>query len=141
MDDPALGVEQQEALVEEEKDPPKVVFPRNPALDPQLVWTGKYRDDKRKGDGSALEVASLPIYIQEVIRPKALLDELRAEGDASGQLDLFVSKRRKLSDDQRFDFYQHEDDWQNRMILGDSLLVMTSLAEREGLRGKVQMHA
>lgn len=132
-------VEQQEALVEDEQAPPPAVFQRNPALDPQLVWKGKYPDEKRPGEGATLEVSSLPIYIQEVVRPVALLEDLRADGDADGQLDLFASKRRKLSDDQRFDFYQHEEDWQNRLILGDSLLVMTSLAEREGMRGKVQM--
>ncbi len=131
--------EQQEALVDEEQSPPAFVLRRNPALDPQLVWRGKYGDAKRKGDGDVLSVPSLPIYIQEVVRPVALLEELRAEGDAAGQLDLFATQRRKLSDDQRFDFYQHDEDWQNRLILGDSLLVMTSLAEREGLRGKVQM--
>jgi adenine-specific DNA-methyltransferase len=105
--------------------------------DAQLVWRGK---DKQ--DWSDLVVNVPPLYIQEKIHPKAIIDDLRrrtaekreAESDAP---DLFADFN-GITPEQRAEFYQHDQHWSNRMILGDSLQVMASLAEREGLRGKVQ---
>jgi adenine-specific DNA-methyltransferase len=110
---------------------------RNRDLDPQLVWRGKDEQDL-----SDLVVHAPPLYIQEKIHPKALIDELRRgrehaqrEGE---QPDLFADFNGIPEGADKTEFYQHEANWQNRMILGDSLYVMASLAEREGLRGKVQ---
>ncbi|MFV8624489.1 site-specific DNA-methyltransferase [Ralstonia pseudosolanacearum] len=118
---------------------------RNCDLDPQLVWRGK--DEQ---DWSSLIVQAPPLYIQEKVHPKVLIDELRREterqreakergnGQFTEQVDLFADFNGLPNEDARTEFYQHDAHWANRMILGDSLSVMASLAEREGLRGKVQ---
>ncbi|MFV2064317.1 MAG: hypothetical protein ACC726_12510 [Chloroflexota bacterium] len=111
--------------------PSTMRYPRDPSLDPQLVWKGK--DEQ---DGEDLEVPTVPIYIQEQIEPRAIIEDLRAvsnEGRET-QLDLF-SDFNGIPFEERVDFYQHALKWTNRMILGDSLMVMTSLAEKEGLKG------
>jgi len=88
-----------------------------------------------------LEVPVLPIYIQEKIHPQALIQDLKdyAKQDEPATFDLFGSGFDSLDFDQLIEFYQHQEKWQNRMILGDSLQVMASLAEKEGLKSKVQM--
>ncbi len=112
---------------------------RNRDLDPQLVWRGK---DER--DWSELVVNAPPLYIQEKVQPKALIDDLQRESrereHEQGQLtpDLFSDFNGLPKGADRTDFYKYDGNWQNRMILGDSLQVMASLAEREGLRGQVQ---
>ncbi len=112
---------------------------RNRDLDPQLVWRGK--DEQ---DWSDLVVHAPPIYIQEKVHPKVLIDDLLRQtaihkSQATGyQLDLFADFNGLPSEGAKTEFYQHDSNWSNRMILGDSLQVMASLAEREGLRGKVQ---
>jgi adenine-specific DNA-methyltransferase len=111
---------------------------RNRDLDPQLVWRGK--DEQ---DWSDLVVHAPPLYIQEKVHPKVLIDDLlrmtKADRQASDlQLDLFADFNGIPKGADKTDFYQHDQNWTNRMILGDSLQVMASLAEREGLRGKVQ---
>jgi adenine-specific DNA-methyltransferase len=111
---------------------------RNRDLDPQLVWRGK--DEQ---DWSDLVVHASPLYIQEKVHPKVLIDELvRQSGkpplDEHEQIDLFADFNRLPEGADKTDFYEHEQGWTNRMILGDSLQVMASLAGREGLRGKVQ---
>jgi adenine-specific DNA-methyltransferase len=112
---------------------------RNRDLDPQLVWRGK--DEQ---DWSDLVVNAPPLYIQEKVHPKALIDDLlkqTAADERSGREyphDLFHVFNGVPEGADRTDFYHHDQNWSNRMILGDSLQVMASLAEREGLRGKVQ---
>ena len=116
---------------------------RNRDLDPQLVWRGK-----EECDTSDLVVSAPPLFIQEKVHPKVLIDDLRRQsrsgqarqrGDgAEVQTNLFADFNGLPDDDARTEFYQHDANWSNRMILGDSLQVMASLAEREGLRGKVQ---
>jgi adenine-specific DNA-methyltransferase len=111
---------------------------RNRDLDPQLVWRGK--DEQ---DWSDLVVHVPPLYIQEKVHPKVLIDDLlrRSATDkqaAEMQTDLFADFNGIPTEAAKTDFYQHDQNWSNRMILGDSLQVMASLAEREGLRGKVQ---
>jgi len=119
----------------EDQHAPPMLYPRDPSLDPQLVWKGK--DDQ---DRQPLSVPVVPIYIQEKIHPRVIIDDLpRIEHAGDDQLDLFADFNGLPEEfDQRIDFYQHDGHWSNRMILGDSLLVMTSLAEKEGLRGQVQ---
>jgi adenine-specific DNA-methyltransferase len=127
---------------QEQMAPVRVEYQRrNRDLDPQLVWRGK--DEQ---DWSDLVVPAPPLFIQEKIHPKVLIDDLRRrsemEGVASaapnGQFDLFADFNGVPDGDAKTEFYQHDANWTNRMILGDSLQVMASLAEREGLRGKVQ---
>lgn len=109
---------------------------RNPDLDPQLVWRGK-----DVADWSDLIVEAPPLYIQEKIHPKAIIEDLkrasarRAEPEVAP--DLFADFN-GIEPDQRTEFYAHDQHWSNRMILGDGLKVMASLAEREGLKGQVQ---
>jgi adenine-specific DNA-methyltransferase len=122
-----------------EGDPKTVRYPRNTDLDPQLVWRGK--DEQ---DWSDLVVPSPPLYIQEKVHPKALIDDLLGQSKAreheDGEItpDLFSDFNGIPKDADKTEFYEHDQNWSNRMILGDSLQVMASLAEREGLRGKVQ---
>jgi len=122
-------------VADDEKAPATMLYPRDPSLDPQLVWKGK--DEQDRDD---LAVPVVPIYIQEKIHPQAIIDALpRKKQPGDDQLDLFADFN-GLDDDfeKKIDFYQHDQNWANRLILGDSLLVMTSLAEKEGLKGKVQ---
>ncbi len=122
-------------VADEELAPKTMLYPRDPSLDPQLVWKGK--DDQDRAD---LAVPVVPIYIQEKIHPQAIIDALpRMEKAEDGQFNLFADFNGGPKEfENKVDFYHHEQNWTNRMILGDSLLVMTSLAEKEGLKGKVQ---
>jgi len=124
---------------DDENAPKKVLYPRDPDLDPQLVWKGK--DEQ---DAAPLEVPAVPVYIQEKIHPQAIIEDFKATaakaGPAEAQLDLFSDFNGLPADfADRVDFYHHDGNWSNRLILGDSLLVMTSLAEKEALKGRVQM--
>jgi adenine-specific DNA-methyltransferase len=131
--------EYQSVLAQNTQRPVELRYPRNTDLDPQLVWRGK--DEQ---DWSDLVVQAPPLYIQEKVHPKFLVDDLLRQSkqnreDAPGsQLDLFADFNGIPEGVDRTEFYQHDQNWSNRMILGDSLQVMASLAEREGLRSKVQ---
>jgi adenine-specific DNA-methyltransferase len=130
--------ELQSVISVSDQAPRPVRYPRNTDLDPQLVWRGK--DEQ---DWSDLVVQAPPLYIQEKVHPKVLIDDLlrqTREGKAPepGQADLFGDFNGVPEGADKTEFYQHDQNWSNRMILGDSLQVMASLAEREGLRGKVQ---
>ena len=127
-------------MTEEDKAPMRVAYERrNRDLDPQLVWRGK--DEQDAGD---LVVQAPPLYIQEKVHPKVLIDDLlrrtreRREEETPTTLDLFADFNGLPDGAATTEFYRHDANWSNRMILGDSLQVMASLAEREGLRGKVQ---
>ena len=127
-------------MAEEDKAPIRVAYERrNRDLDPQLVWRGK--DEQ---DAADLVVQAPPLYIQEKVHPKVLIDDLlrqtkeRREEEAPSTPDLFADFNGLPDGAARTEFYRHDANWSNRMILGDSLQVMASLAEREGLRGKVQ---
>jgi adenine-specific DNA-methyltransferase len=131
--------EYQSVLGQETRSPVRVAYERrNRDLDPQLVWRGK--DEQ---DWSDLVVQAPPLYIQEKVHPKVLIDDLlrrTREGQpaSTAQLNLWADFNGGPDGADRTEFYQHDQNWTNRMILGDSLQVMASLAEREGLRGKVQ---
>ena len=127
-------------LSDEDKAPIRVAYERrNRDLDPQLVWRGKDQQDE-----SDLTVQAPPLYIQEKVHPKVLIDDLlrrtkeRREEEAPAAPDLFADFNGLPDGAATTEFYRHDANWSNRMILGDSLQVMASLAEREGLRGKVQ---
>ncbi len=132
--------EYQSVLQKNEQNPVRVPYDRrNRDLDPQLVWRGKDQQD-----WSDLVVHAPPLYIQEKVQPKVLIDDLlretrEREHDAGETTaDLFADFNGIPKGVDKTEFYQHDQNWSNRMILGDSLQVMASLAEREGLRGKVQ---
>ena len=133
------SAEHQPLMREEEQSPVRVAYERrNRDLDPQLVWRGK--DEQDLAD---LLVNAPPLYIQERVHPKALIDDLMRQSrngqkPDEHQTDMFADFNGLPSEDAKTEFYQHDANWSNRMILGDSLQVMASLAEREGLRGKVQ---
>jgi len=122
----------------DETQPFDLRYPRDPSLDPQLVWQGKDAQD-----GDDLIVPAVPIYIQEKIHPGAIVEEVRRNAapaaDLPQQMNLFSDFNGIDDFDKLIEFYQHQQHWTNRMILGDSLMVMASLAEKEGLKGKVQM--
>jgi len=148
--------EYQSVMAKDEQNPIRLAYERGTAgldkeklrrnrdLDPQLVWRGK--DEQ---DWSDLIVHAPPLYIQEKVHPKVLIDDLLrrtketpspvGEGWGEGeQVDLFNDFNDLPNNNAKTEFYCHDAHWTNRMILGDSLQVMASLAEREGLRGKVQ---
>jgi adenine-specific DNA-methyltransferase len=127
--------ENQGLVPDEEKEVKTLRYPRNVDLDPQLVWRGKDQENDRD-----LEVQAPPIYIQEKIHPRVLIEELkrRSNRPSEPQIDLFHDFNGLPDAEARTEFYAHDQNWSNRMILGDSLLVMGSLAERERLRGQVQ---
>jgi adenine-specific DNA-methyltransferase len=125
---------------EKDKTPIRLAYERrNRDLDPQLVWRGK--DEQ---DWSDLIVQAPPLYIQEKVHPKVLIDDLlrqskaRRDETAPPMPDLFADFNGLPDKEALTEFYQHDANWSNRMVLGDSLSVMASLAEREGLRGKLQ---
>jgi adenine-specific DNA-methyltransferase len=145
--------EYQSVIQKEEEKPKTIKYPRNTDLDPQLVWRGK--DEQ---DWSDLVVHAPPLYIQEKVHPKVIIDDLvnsaewlvpskngselstshQSRSTVERQLDMFADFNGVPAGVDKTEFYQHDQNWSNRMILGDSLQVMASLAEREGLRGKVQ---
>ncbi|MBU4338618.1 site-specific DNA-methyltransferase [Patescibacteria group bacterium] len=114
-----------------EKQPVKTKYDYDPSLDPQLIWAGK------KEQGAELAVPTVPIYVQEKIAPEAIIARLKQGTKEETQYSLFGETAQEQFD-KTIEFYKHEDNWQNRMILGDSLLVMNSLLEKEGMRGRVQ---
>lgn len=124
--------EESEKLSAKDKRATKTRYQYDPSLDPQLTWAGKAEA------GAEFGVSTVPIYVQEKIAPEAIISKIkmRANEDAPN-LSLFGD----MAADQfhkAVSFYEHDDNWQNRMILGDSLLVMNSLLEKEGMRGQVQ---
>ncbi len=131
--------EYQSLVRAEQESPLRAAYQRrNRDLDPQLVWRGK---DEQDLDDLVVNVP--PLYIQEKVHPKALIADLlrqsREKREAEEhQIDMFADFNGLPEGADRTEFYQHDGYWQNRMILGDSLQVMASLSEREGLQGNVQ---
>jgi adenine-specific DNA-methyltransferase len=126
---------------DQDKTPIQLAYARrNRDLDPQLVWRGKDAQD-----WSDLIVQAPPLYIQEKVHPKVIIDDLKRESanrakaaKPAPQFDMFADFNGLPDAEAATEFYQHDQHWSNRMISGDSLSVMASLAEREGLRGQVQ---
>ena len=141
--------ENQSFVTAEEAAPKPLLYPRDPELDPQLVWRGKDAQDRE-----GLNTVAVPIYIQEKMHPQAIIDDLKRRSDQAREEaeereadfvpDLFAQDFGGVDPEDAYAFYAHEHeaekrpDWANRMILGDSLLVMASLAEKEAMRGSVQ---
>lgn len=131
--------EYQSIMQSADKTPIQISYERrNRDLDPQLVWRGKDQQG-----WSSLVVSAPPLFIQEKVHPKVIIDDLlkRSKENSESeeaQINLFSDFNGLPNEGAKTEFYQHDSHWSNRMILGDSLQVMASLAEREGLRGKVQ---
>ncbi len=120
---------------EPEEEIEEMLYPRDPSLDPQLIWQDKDQQDREEN----LSVPILPIYKQEGITPEDILKQLRHESQQEhAQETALFSDFNGLSFQEMIEFYRHEQNWTNRMVLGDSLQVMASLSEKEGLKGKVQ---
>ncbi len=111
----------------------KKTYAYDPHLDPQLVWAGK-------AEHTSFEVPTVSLHVHERIEPRTILEAVRKKNGQQGpiQLGLFEEERREPLRE-AIEFYQHRYGWSNRLIAGDSLLVMNSLLEKEGLAGKVQM--
>ena len=132
--------EYQSVMQTEAQSPVRVAYERrNRDLDPQLVWRGKDQQDR-----SDLVVHAPPLYIEEKIQPKVLIDDLlkqtrqQRQQEVGAQPDLFADFTGIPQGVDKTEFYLHDQNWSNRMILGDGLQVMASLTEHEGLRGVVQ---
>ncbi|MCB1327323.1 MAG: site-specific DNA-methyltransferase [Leptospiraceae bacterium] len=114
------------------KKPPKK-YAYDPSLDPQLQWAGK-------AEHTSFDVPTLPLFIHERLSTEAIIETLTGHRKAGleDNYDLFADPERNIAE-QALKAYEHRDDWVNRMILGDSLVVMNSLLEYENMAGKVQM--
>lgn len=124
--------EESALLPARERRPVKKTYQYDPSLDPQLVWAGKAERDGEFG------VSTVPIYVQEKIAPEAIIAKLKDENAGTAQQYSLFSDTAADQYNKMVSFYEHDDKWQNRMILGDSLIVMNSLLEKEGMRGRVQ---
>jgi adenine-specific DNA-methyltransferase len=102
----------------------------DPHLDPQLVWAGKT-------EHTSFGVPTVSLHVHERIDPKTIVDGMRKGKDDNQQPSLFEEEKKPLRE--AVEFYKHSNNWTNRLIAGDSLLVMNSLLEKEGMAGKVQM--
>ena len=130
-----------------EKQPVKKKYDYDPSLDPRLLWVGKYNPSTapdpqliwagKKEQGAEFAVSTVPVYVQENIAPEAIIARLKSGASDSAQQMLF-GETAETQASKAVEFYKHEDNWRNRMILGDSLLVMNSLLEKEGMRGRIQ---
>lgn len=124
--------EESALLPARERRPVKKTYQYDPSLDPQLVWAGKAER------GAEFGVSTVPIYVQEKIAPEAIIAKLKDENAGTAQQYSLFGDTGADQYNRMVSFYEHEDKWQNRMILGDSLIVMNSLLEKEGMRGRVQ---
>jgi len=115
---------------ETDKDAGKKAYQYDPHLDPQLQWAGK-------AEHTSFEVDTVSLHVHERIDPKTIINSIRKGDEGPMQMSLFEAAKRPLREE--IEFYKHRDGWTNRLVAGDSLLVMNSLLEKEGLGGKVQM--
>jgi adenine-specific DNA-methyltransferase len=114
-----------------DKDGAKKKYEYDPHLDPQLQWAGKK-------EHTSFEVPTVSLHVHERIDPKRIIEQVKKEDKVdSVQESLFDSFERPLRE--AIEFYKHKEGWTNRLVAGDSLLVMNSLIEKEGLGGQVQM--
>lgn len=112
---------------------PRKTYQYDPHLDPQLVWAGK-------AEHTSFEVPTVSLHVHERIDPRTIIEAVRKKnGSNYEQMSLFSGKGENPPLREAIDFYKHRHNWSNRLIAGDSLLVMNSLLEKEGLGGQVQM--
>jgi len=108
----------------------KTTYSYDPHLDPQLQWAGK-------AGHTSFDVPVVSLHVHERIDPRRIIESVRKEHEEDSQLSLFETEKKPLRE--AIEFYKHKENWSNRLIAGDSLLVMNSLLEKEGMGGKVQM--
>lgn len=115
-----------------DKDGQKKTYEYDPHLDPQLVWAGK-------AEHTSFEVPTVSLHVHERIDPKRIIEQVRKEEEQEAeQMSLFAAQEKRPLRE-AVEFYKHKDGWTNRLIAGDSLIVMNSLLEKEGMGEKVQM--
>ncbi|MEI6265454.1 MAG: site-specific DNA-methyltransferase [Sphingobacteriia bacterium] len=102
----------------------------DPHLDPQLQWAGK-------AEHTSFDVPTVSLHVHERIDPRRIIETAKKKVEAQSQMSLFEEQKKPLRE--AIEFYKHKENWSNRLIAGDSLLVMNSLLEKEGMGGKVQM--
>ena len=113
-------------------DAGKKTYAYDPHLDPQLQWAGKE-------EHTSFEVPTVSLHVHERIDPRSIVETVRKRnGSGDTQLPLFEAPEENPPLRQAIEFYQHRHNWSNRLVAGDSLLVMNSLLEKEGMAGKVQ---
>ena len=117
---------------ETDKDAGKKTYAYDPHLDPQLVWAGK-------AEHTSFEVPTVSLHVHERIDPRTIVEAVRKRNGAEPQRSLFAAPEENPPIRQAIEFYKHRHNWKNRLIAGDSLLVMNSLLEKEGLGGQVQV--
>ena len=115
-----------------DQDAGKKTYAYDPHLDPTLVWASK-------AERTSFEVPTVSLHVHERIEPSVIIDAVRKRNGAETQLSFFASPDENPPIRQAIEFYKHRRNWTNRLIAGDSLLVMNSLLEKEGLAGQVQM--
>ncbi len=115
-----------------DKDDSKNTYAYDPHLDPQLDWAGK-------AEHTSFEVPTVSLHVHERIDPRSIIEATRKYDGTEPQLSLFAAPDENPPIRQAIEFYKHRHNWTNRLIAGDSLLVMNSLLEKEGLGGQVQM--
>ena len=115
-----------------DKDAGKKTYVYDPHLDPQLQWAGK-------AERMSFEVPTVSLHVHERIDPRSIIEAVRKQNSADPQLSLFATLKENPPIRQAIEFYKHKHNWTNRLIAGDSLLVMNSLLEKEGMAGKIQM--
>ncbi|MCO6453126.1 MAG: site-specific DNA-methyltransferase, partial [Caldilineales bacterium] len=130
---PPAGMVGYEAELREQ---PQAQYAYDPHLSPQLVWAGKPGlKTVEVEDAAGVEVDTVSLHIHERVSTQAIIAAVQKPQPV--QLDLFADPQLPLGE--AVEFYQHDVDWANRLVLGDSLLVMNSLLQRELMAGKVQM--
>ena len=117
---------------ETDKDGGVKSYQYDPHLDPQLIWAGK-------AEHTSFEVPIVSLHVHERIDPKTIIKAVQRQSQSSRQISLFELSDENLPIRNAIDFYKHRHNWSNRLIAGDSLLVMNSLLEKEGMAGRVQM--
>jgi adenine-specific DNA-methyltransferase len=117
---------------ETDRDNGRKSYAYDPHLDPQLAWAGK-------AERTSFEIQTVSLHVHERIDPRTIIDAVRRDPSANGQLSLFAAADANPPVRQAIEFYKHKQNWVNRLIAGDSLLVMNSLLEKEGMGGQIQM--
>ncbi|MBL7179935.1 MAG: site-specific DNA-methyltransferase [Desulfobacterales bacterium] len=116
-----------------DKETGKKTYAHDPHIDPSLQWAGK-------AEHTSFEVPTVSLHVHERIDPRTIIEAVRkTNGPKPQQLSLFATPEENPPIREAIEFYKHKHNWSNRLIAGDSLLVMNSLLEKEGLAGKVQM--
>ena len=130
LNNPPVGL----VTPETDRDAGRKAYAYDPHMDPQLQWAGK-------AEHTSFEVPTVSLHVHERIDPRTIIEATRKRNGSSAdtQGTLFELPEENPPVRSAIEFYQHRHNWSNRLVAGDSLLVMNSLLEKEGMGGKVQM--